>query len=93
MPGPMEGVRVVELGFWVAGPSAGGILADLGADVIKIEPPDGDPYRHRAAGPGVPESPYNYRWIVDWDQGRSEPPPGWDPIRKLRNIGVPRTSG
>jgi len=45
MPGPMEGVRVVELGFWVAGPSAGGILADWGAEVIKIEPPDGDPFR------------------------------------------------
>ncbi len=45
MPGPMEGVRVVELGFWVAGPSAGGILADWGADVVKIEPPDGDPFR------------------------------------------------
>jgi crotonobetainyl-CoA:carnitine CoA-transferase CaiB-like acyl-CoA transferase len=41
----MEGVRVVELGFWVAGPSAAGVLADWGADVIKIEPPDGDPFR------------------------------------------------
>jgi len=41
----MEGVRVVELGFWVAGPSAAGILADWGADVVKIEPPDGDPFR------------------------------------------------
>jgi crotonobetainyl-CoA:carnitine CoA-transferase CaiB-like acyl-CoA transferase len=45
MPGPMEGVRVVELGFWVAGPSTGGILADWGAEVIKLEPPDGDPFR------------------------------------------------
>ncbi len=45
MTGPMEGVRVVELGVWVAGPAAGGILADWGADVIKIEPPTGDPAR------------------------------------------------
>ena len=45
MPGPMEGVRVVELGVWVAGPAAGGILADWGADVVKIEPPTGDPAR------------------------------------------------
>ncbi len=46
MPGPMEGVKVVELGVWVAGPAAGGILADWGADVVKIEPPGvGDPCR------------------------------------------------
>ena len=41
----LEGVRVVEMGMWVAGPAAGGILADWGADVIKIEPPKGDPMR------------------------------------------------
>jgi crotonobetainyl-CoA:carnitine CoA-transferase CaiB-like acyl-CoA transferase len=45
MAGPMEGIKVVELGVWVAGPAAGGILADWGADVIKIEPPAGDPGR------------------------------------------------
>ncbi|MBI3214379.1 MAG: CoA transferase [Mycobacterium sp.] len=45
MAGPLEGVTVVELGVWVAGPAAGGILADWGANVIKIEPPSGDPAR------------------------------------------------
>ncbi|MBU9764531.1 CoA transferase [Mycobacterium sp. TNTM28] len=45
MAGPMEGFRVVELGVWVAAPAAGALLADWGADVIKIEPPSGDPAR------------------------------------------------
>ena len=45
MAGPVEGVKVVELGVWVAGPAAAAILADWGADVIKIEPPTGDPGR------------------------------------------------
>ena len=42
MAGPVAGIKVVELGVWVAGPAAAGILADWGADVIKIEPPAGD---------------------------------------------------
>lgn len=45
MTGVMDGIKVVEIGAWVAGPACGGILADWGADVIKIEPPDGDPFR------------------------------------------------
>jgi crotonobetainyl-CoA:carnitine CoA-transferase CaiB-like acyl-CoA transferase len=45
MPGPLEGTRVIDLGGWVVGPSAAAILADWGADVVKIEPPGGDPNR------------------------------------------------
>src|SRR3990172_3496281 len=45
MTGPMDGIRVVEMGFWVAAPSAACILADWGASVIKIEPLEGDPFR------------------------------------------------
>lgn len=41
----LKGIRVVELGLWVAGPAAGGILADWGAEVVKIEMPKGDPMR------------------------------------------------
>src|SRR4051794_21257429 len=44
-PGPMTGVRVVEVAAWVAAPAAGLILADWGADVIKVEPFNGDPAR------------------------------------------------
>ena len=42
----LDGVRVVEMGLWVAGPSAGGMLADWGAEVVKIETPKGDPMRN-----------------------------------------------
>ena len=43
--GRSPGIKVVELGVWIAGPATGGILADWGADVVKIEGPDGDPAR------------------------------------------------
>ena len=42
---PLSGIRVVELGRLVAAPLAGQILADLGADVVKVEHPRGDEYR------------------------------------------------
>ena len=59
MPGPMHGVKVVEMGVWIAGPAAGGILADWGADVIKIEPPGiGDPARSFQSMFGT-ELPFN----------------------------------
>ncbi|MFQ5874398.1 MAG: CaiB/BaiF CoA transferase family protein [Dehalococcoidia bacterium] len=41
MPGPLEGIRVIELAVWHVGPPIGYILGDLGAEVIKVERPDG----------------------------------------------------
>jgi crotonobetainyl-CoA:carnitine CoA-transferase CaiB-like acyl-CoA transferase len=45
-------VRVLELGVWVAGPAAGALLADWGAEVVKLESPQGDPLRGMA-NPGM----------------------------------------
>ena len=44
---PLVGVRVLELAVGIAGPYGGKLLSDLGADVVKAEPPDGDPTRQR----------------------------------------------
>jgi crotonobetainyl-CoA:carnitine CoA-transferase CaiB-like acyl-CoA transferase len=51
--GPLAGRRVIELGVWVAGPAAGGLMADWGADVIKVEPPAGDPQRSVFGAVGI----------------------------------------
>jgi crotonobetainyl-CoA:carnitine CoA-transferase CaiB-like acyl-CoA transferase len=67
----MQGVRVVEMGVWVAGPAAGGILADWGADVVKIEPPGvGDPARGFAKMIGG-DLPFNPPFEMDNRSKRS----------------------
>jgi crotonobetainyl-CoA:carnitine CoA-transferase CaiB-like acyl-CoA transferase len=52
---PLEGLRVVEVASWMAAPGATVILADLGADVIKIEPPRGDTMRRLTRQPQLPD--------------------------------------
>ncbi len=45
MSKPFQGIRVLEVAAWTFVPAAGAVMADLGADVIKVEPPGGDPQR------------------------------------------------
>jgi len=67
-----EGLKVVDVASWIAGPVAATILADYGADVIKVEIPGvGDGYRALAAMPGMPVSPINYTWMMDARNKRS----------------------
>ena len=55
MTGVLDDITVLELANWVAGPSAGAILADMGADVIKVEPLAGDSMRGLLRQPVLPE--------------------------------------
>jgi crotonobetainyl-CoA:carnitine CoA-transferase CaiB-like acyl-CoA transferase len=59
----LDGVRVIDAASFIAGPVAATVMADFGADVVKVEPPGGDTYRLRNSG--YPPSPYNFPWIVD----------------------------
>src|SRR2546422_11507072 len=55
-----SGLKVVELASFIAGPSAAVILSDFGADVIKVEPPSGDLWRHEQQIPPHPRSKAPY---------------------------------
>jgi len=59
----LDGIRVIDAASFIAGPVAATVMADFGAQVIKVEPLAGDTYRLRNAG--YPPSPYNFPWIVD----------------------------
>src|SRR2546423_7321336 len=69
----LAGIRVVEQGTFITGPCAGMMLADLGADVIKVESPEGDPYRAYQGGQYSPHfQAYNRNkrsLVLDMKQG------------------------
>ena len=62
----LDGIRMVEVATFVAGPAAGTVMADFGAQVIHVEPPDiGDPYRYLSSLKPLPSSEHNYPWLLD----------------------------
>lgn len=76
-----QGLRVIDAGSYVAGPGAGTILADFGADVIKIEPPGGDPFRNLFPGKAFPweyESRLKRSIVVDLKNAE-----GMDVLRRM----------
>ena len=68
MGGVLDGVRVVEVSMWAMVPAAGAILAEWGADVIKIEGPDGDPVRGLVTAGLKPGGP-RFTWEM-WNRGK-----------------------
>ena len=68
MGGVLDGVRVVEVSMWAMVPATGAILAEWGADVIKIEGPQGDPVRGLVTAGINPDGP-RYTWEM-WNRGK-----------------------
>ena len=69
MPGPLAGVRVIEIAQEIQGPYAGLFLADMGADVVKLEMREiGDLSRHMLigviAGPDAPHPEFSHYFLA-----------------------------
>jgi len=60
----LEGIRVLDVASYLAAPVAGTMLADFGAEVVKVEAPGGDPYRRLNENPGMPEADVDFHWQV-----------------------------
>ncbi len=86
--GPLAGVRVLELGSLIAGPFAARVLADLGATVLKVEPPGGDPLR--TWGPEAPTG--SSWWSYSQNRGKKlacvnlRDPRGQDLVQRLLKV-------
>jgi crotonobetainyl-CoA:carnitine CoA-transferase CaiB-like acyl-CoA transferase len=69
---PLAGIVVLDVSSFIAAPAAAVVLADFGADVIKIEPPgDGDPHRNSFRNASYPPSDKNFPWQLDGRLKRS----------------------
>ena len=85
MPGPLHGIRILEFSEIIAAPFAGMLLSDMGADIIKVEPPDGEPWRlfaplrllalHRQPYPSIPVAGISSNVVLPQRGQRRTPPP------------------
>lgn len=64
MAGIFDGLKVIDCASYIAAPGAATILADFGADVIKVEPVGGDIYRKLAGTEGQPDAGENFAWLM-----------------------------
>ena len=89
MSGPLSGIKVVELAAYVAAPVVGRMLADLGAEVIKVEPPAGDNWRNTGVS-YLPRFNYDENPVFDiYNTGKKhislnlKTPEGMDALHRL----------
>ncbi|MFT3804994.1 MAG: CaiB/BaiF CoA-transferase family protein [Burkholderiaceae bacterium] len=68
---PFAGLKVIDCASFIAAPCAATVLSDFGADVIKIEPLEGDAYRELYRMPGMPAIDRNFAWDLDSRNKRS----------------------
>ncbi len=94
MVAPLDGVRVLEVANWVAAPSCAALMADMGADVVKVEPPGGDALRGIMEQPPVEAFAGNLTFELDNRGKRSitvdmERPGGAELVRRLaRDVDI-----
>src|SRR4030095_16107426 len=80
VPGPLDGIRIIEVASWMFIPSGGSVLVDWGADVIKVEPMTGDPQRGLITSGLVPGGAGGGNFMVE------------QPHRGKRSIGLDITT-
>lgn len=61
----LNDIRVIEVGTYIFGPAAATVMSDFGAEIIKVEPPGGDPYRNLYLLPPLPACERNYCFMLD----------------------------
>lgn len=87
--GPLDGITIIEAGYYYATPFATALMAELGARVIKVEPVRGDPYRLLGRGGGDPVSALGHNNMVRAMQGKEsiaidlKDPRGRDVLHRL----------